>query len=140
MPGGWGIQDPDNTNCQTACRNNPTEACGVSNTTTCRISLYEMPVSGSRYNASVLKLKQLFAFFLWPGPNRCDRIRTARSEGCEGEGIHGVCCVDRYCGRGYHCGGKKGLEVVLTRGWDWLPCCSVVKAEVECGSQAVIHS
>jgi hypothetical protein len=110
----------------------------MTNTTLVRLSMYGYKVSEFLYSACVLKLKQLFAFFLWPGANRYDWIRTARVDGCEGERIHRVCCVGRYCGRGYRFGGSKDLEAVLKGEWGRLPCSSVVQAEAGCGSQAAI--
>jgi hypothetical protein len=110
----------------------------MTNTTLVRLSMYGYKVSGFLYSACVLKLKQLFAVFLWPRANRYDWIRTARVDGCEGKSIHGVCYVGRYCGRKYRCGKSKSLGLGLAREWDRVSCCSVVKAEAECGSRTAI--
>jgi hypothetical protein len=57
QPSGWGLPDPDNSNCQTGCTRNTGEACGVNNGTHVRLSLYQFVVSGFHNNACVLKLK-----------------------------------------------------------------------------------
>jgi hypothetical protein len=125
QPNGWGIQDPDNTNCQSACVGNTGQTCGQNSGTMVRLSVYEFVVSGFHNNACVLKLKQNFLFFLCNlGSMRTNVTRSAMMNGGLEDGE----------GDGYGKGGGEGNGDGEMEGEGWGYVKTVGVAEVVSGN------